>query len=570
MEACAAPPIRAAGLVCTHRTQDDRRVATSTLTNPDAQASRGTDHIRRELRVLNMYRVFQALVYSILSLSNLVLFEWMPLRDAWLARGTAIVYLLFALAVLARGPRSPRAMLYGASVFLCVDVVAAFLAAVTIPAAHTGIALMLVINVGAAALLLSPRLGGLFAALATLAMIAQALLATGGTDVGHALVEAGLFGVAYFATAALCFGLGSQMRASEALAEQRGTDLANLSQVNDLIIRRMRTGVLLVDEANHIHQINESAWMLMGNPGVEQRDLGTVAPELSRRLYHWRSTHEHDPSAVALADGTPEIIPRFTRLSAHDDSYALIFLDDTSLVSQRAEQLTLTTLGRLSASIAHEIRNPLAAIRYSAQLLAESDGLNTADQRMVEIINNHCGRVNEIIENILQLSRRERSRPESLDLNHWVVRFIDEYKEANDIGQDSLRPLLYPRPVEALADSQHLQQVVWNLVQNALRYGRLPDEPARVMVVARLASDSGPPLLEVIDRGPGIPPKVAAQIFEPFFTTHEYGTGLGLYLAKQMCEANQANLEYVPVAGGGSCFRITLTAPARLPAGAAA
>ncbi len=570
MEACAAPPIRAAGLVCTHHTQDDRRVATSTLTNPDAQASRGTDHIRRELRVLNIYRVFQALVYSILSLSNLVLFEWMPLRDAWLARGTAIVYLLFALAVLARGPRSPRAMLYGASVFLCVDVVAAFLAAVTIPAAHTGIALMLVINVGAAALLLSPRLGGLFAALATLAMIAQALLATGGTDVGHALVEAGLFGVAYFATAALCFGLGSQMRASEALAEQRGTDLANLSQVNDLIIRRMRTGVLLVDEANHIHQINESAWMLMGNPGVEQRDLGTVAPELSRRLYHWRSTHEHDPSAVALADGTPEIIPRFTRLSAHDDSYALIFLDDTSLVSQRAEQLTLTTLGRLSASIAHEIRNPLAAIRYSAQLLAESDGLNTADQRMVEIINNHCGRVNEIIENILQLSRRERSRPESLDLNHWVVRFIDEYKEANDIGQDSLRPLLYPRPVEALADSQHLQQVVWNLVQNALRYGRLPDEPARVMVVARLASDSGPPLLEVIDRGPGIPPKVAAQIFEPFFTTHEYGTGLGLYLAKQMCEANQANLEYVPVAGGGSCFRITLTAPARLPAGAAA
>jgi two-component system sensor histidine kinase PilS (NtrC family) len=107
-------------------------------------------------------------------------------------------------------------------------------------------------------------------------------------------------------------------------------------------------------------------------------------------------------------------------------------------------------------------------------------------------------------------------------------------------------------------------------VQNALRYGRLPDEPARVMVVARLASDNGPPLLEVIDRGPGIPPKVAAQIFEPFFTTHEYGTGLGLYLAKQMCEANQANLEYVPVAGGGSCFRITLTAPVRMPVGSEA
>ncbi|HVX04231.1 MAG TPA: two-component sensor histidine kinase, partial [Rhodanobacteraceae bacterium] len=173
--------------------------------------------------MLDIYRVFQALVYSVLSLSSLVL-PWMPLRGPALARTTALVYLLFALLVLARDLRGPRALLITASAFLTVDVVAAFLAAVTIPAAHTGIALMLVINVGAAALLLSPRLGGLFAALATLAMIAQALLATGDTDIGHALVEAGLFGVAYFATASLCFALGSQMRASEALAEQRGSD----------------------------------------------------------------------------------------------------------------------------------------------------------------------------------------------------------------------------------------------------------------------------------------------------------------------------------------------------------
>jgi two-component system sensor histidine kinase PilS (NtrC family) len=526
----------------------------------------GADHIRRELRVLDVYRVFQALVYLVLSLGSMA-FVWMPLHDPVIARVTALLYLAFGVVVLARDLRGARVMVSSTSAFLTADVVAAFLMVLTIPAAHTGIAAMLVINVGAAALLLSPRLGGLFAALATLAMIAQALLVNSAGDIGPPLVEAGLFGVFYFAIAAFCFAMGSQMRASEALAEQRGSDLANLAQVNDLIIRRMKTGVLLVDEGNHILQINESAWMLVGNPGVEQRDLGTVAPELSRRLYHWRSTHEHDANAVALAEGAPEIIPRFTRLSAHDDSNVLIFLDDTSLVSQRAEQLTLTTLGRLSASIAHEIRNPLAAIRYSAQLLAESDAIGDADQRMVEIINNHCGRVNEIIENILQLSRRERSRPESLDLNTWAVRFVDEYKEANDIGRDSLRPLLYPRPVEALADPQHLQQVVWNLVQNALRYGRLPDEPARVMVIARLASDAGPPLLEVIDRGPGIPPKVAAQIFEPFFTTHQYGTGLGLYLAKQMCDANQASLEYVPVAGGGSCFRITLTAPVRTPMG---
>ncbi|MEO6967093.1 MAG: HAMP domain-containing sensor histidine kinase [Rhodanobacteraceae bacterium] len=522
------------------------------------------EHVRRELLVLNLYRVLQAIVYVALSFSELVI-DWMPVRLPAVAQITAALYLLFALLALLRTRQMPRRLTSSVSACLTADVIAALLATLMMPAAHTGIAALLVINVGAAALLLPPRLGGLFAALAALAMVGQALAADG--DVGRNLLESGLFGLAYFATAALCFAVGTQMRASEALAERRGLDLANLSQVNELIIRRMKTGVLLVDEGNHIHRLNESAWMLLGNPPMDRRDLGEVAPELSRRLYHWRGTHKLDTTAIALAEGVPEVVPRFTRLAANDDSHVLIFLDDTSLVSRRAEQLTLTTLGRLSASIAHEIRNPLAAIRYSAQLLAESRAIPDADQRMIEIINNHCGRLNEIIENILQLSRRERSRPEALDLNTWVLTFVDEYKEANDLGIDNLRALLYPHAVEALADSQHLQQVIWNLVQNALRYGRLPDEPARVMVVARLASDDGPPLIEVIDRGPGIPPKVAAQIFEPFFTTHEYGTGLGLYLARQMCEANQASLEYVPVAGGGSCFRITLIAPGRMAVG---
>ena len=260
------------------------------------------------------------------------------------------------------------------------------------------------------------------------------------------------------------------------------------------------------------------------------------------------------------------VCPKSCHASPNDDSHVLIFLDDTSLLSRRAEELTLTSLGRLSASIAHEIRNPLAAIRYSAQLLAESESMDATDQRMVEIINNHCIRLNEIIENILQLSRRERSRPETLDLDSWAHSFVEEYRQGNDIGADSLRVITNsPLPVAAVADPQQLQQVVWNLVQNALRYGRMPGEPARVMVVTR-QGEHGVPVLEVIDRGPGIPPKIAAQIFEPFYTTHEYGTGLGLYLARQMSEANQAALQYIRVAGGGSCFRLVLTPPARNPA----
>ncbi|MGB5939691.1 MAG: HAMP domain-containing sensor histidine kinase [Rhodanobacter sp.] len=529
----------------------------------------GTATVRHELTFLNVFRLVQALVYAGLAFSPPGL-GWPALAIPDFARAVTTLYLVFALVALLFNRRSMPYARTMVAATLAVDVTAAVLAIIAMHDARIGIAMMLAVNLSAGALILPLRLSSFFAALATLGMLGHTLFgASAGSTGDRGLLEAALFGLAYFATTTLCHVLGRQLRATEALAEQRSTDLANLAQVNELIIRRMKTGVLLVDDANRIHQINESAWMLLGNPGADQRDLGQLAPELSRRLYHWMTSGKLDETATQLADGVPEVVPRFTRLAPNDDSHVLIFLDDTSLLSRRAEELTLTSLGRLSASIAHEIRNPLAAIRYSAQLLAESRSMDATDQRMVEIINNHCIRLNEIIENILQLSRRERSRPETLDLGHWAQAFVEEYRQGNDLGADSLRAIAGSgAPVAAVADPQQLQQVVWNLVQNALRYGRLPGEPARVMVVTR-QGEHGVPILEVIDRGPGIAPKVAAQIFEPFYTTHEYGTGLGLYLARQMSDANQASLEYVRVAGGGSCFRLVLTPPARGPADAA-
>ena len=527
-------------------------------TRPEGALS---DISRRELYFFNLFRVLQATVIVGLVFSPLAI-NWVQLDHPLIGRASAMIYLLLAGYALLQTERWRNNLPFKVAAALALDIAATTLALFAIANPPTAIAMLLLVNVGAGALLLPPRLAGFFAALAALGVLGQCLYGRAVEHEDRNLLEAGLYGLSYFATATLCFVLGKQMRETEALAEQRGIDLANLAQINELIIRRMKTGVLVVDDANRVHRWNESAWALMGNPKPGQRDLGTVAPELSRRLYHWRTTGKIDNKAVALAEGVPEVIPRFTKLASNDDNNVLIFLDDTSLVSRRAEELTLSSLGRLSASIAHEIRNPLAAISYSAQLLAESEELSEADKRMVEIINNHCSRVNEIVENILQLSRRERSRPESIDLALWAQHFVEEYKTGNDLGEDQLRAVTQPRHVEALADPQQLQQVVWNLVQNALRYGRMPGEAARVSVVPRLATDKGPPLIEVVDRGPGIPPKVAAQIFEPFFTTHEYGTGLGLYLARTMCEANQATLEYVPVAGGGSCFRITLSGPA--------
>lgn len=519
---------------------------------------------RRELYFFNLYRVFEAVVFGGLVFSPVAV-DWVQVARPLLGQSVVLAYIPLALLLLAATSRMHARPGFWIGAALCLDILAASLVQVSLVGASTAVPILLIVNVGAAALLLPLRQSLVLAALAALGIIVPPILTDYlGITQGRTGPEAGLFGVAYLALALLGHYLGRQMRETEALAEQRGADLLNLEQVNDLIIQRMKTGVLLVDDANRILRINESAWRLIGTPAPNERDLGSVAAELSRRLYHWRTSGRTDQSAVALAADVPEVIPRFTRLAPNDDSHVLIFLDDTSLLSRRAEELTLTSLGRLSASIAHEIRNPLAAIRYSAQLLAESPELNDEDTRLVEIINNHCTRANDVVENILQLSRRERSRPESIDVNAWVLAFVDDYRQGNDLGGDQLRAITQNRRIEAMVDPQHLQQVVWNLVQNALRYGRQPNEPARVALVARLATDRGPPLIEVIDRGPGIPPRVAAQIFEPFYTTHEFGTGLGLYLAKQMTESSQATLEYVPVAGGGACFRITLSPVATL------
>jgi two-component system sensor histidine kinase PilS (NtrC family) len=303
-----------------------------------------------------------------------------------------------------------------------------------------------------------------------------------------------------------------------------------------------------------------------GQPGADQRDLGQLAPELSRRLYHWMTSGKLDETATQLADGVPEVVPRFTRLAPNDDSHVLIFLDDTSLLSRRAEELTLSRWADCPP------RSPTrSAIRWRRSAIRPNCWPNpkawtpptSAWSRSSTTTASASTRSSRTSCSCRGANARGRKR--------WTWasgRRVSstEYSQGNDLGSDSLRVIASTgAPVAAVADPQQLQQVVWNLVQNALRYGRLPGEPARVMVVTR-QGEHGVPILEVIDRGPGIAPKVAAQIFEPFYTTHEYGTGLGLYLARQMSEANQAALEYVRVAGGGSCFRLVLTPPARSPA----
>ena len=522
--------------------------------------------LRRELYFFSLYRSLEAALFVFLAFSPLAM-PIAALRHPMLARGVAVGYLLAALVLFLVTRKAHYGLKRQVALGLAIDILAAVGAVHAMANVENGIALLLTVNIGAGALLLPLRMGIGFAIAAVVLTIAEFFYAQSefGTTTGRNLAEVLMFGTTYLAAAGLCHMLGRQMRESHALAAQRGAEVANLAQLNELIIRRMRTGVMVVDATGTIRLLNESAWHLLGQPSPAEYSLERVSEVLARRLYQWRFENLHDAHPVELSPDTSAVIPRFAKLTVTDDLF-LIFLDDTSLVSRRAEELTLSTLGRLSASIAHEIRNPLAAISYSAQLLEESPALPDTDRRLVEIIVNHCNRMNGIVENVLNLSRRERSRPESVDLSQWVFDYADEFKASHFLDQDELHPVAQNRHLYAMVDPQQLHQVVTNLVQNARAYGRLPGEPARITLTARQLSETSPPLVEVIDRGPGIPPRVADNIFDPFFTTDEHGTGLGLYLARQLCEANQATLDHVPVAGGGSCFRISLARAQRLEA----
>ena len=517
----------------------------------------------RELRLFHVYRLFVGAAFLGLLLSNYRPRPTNFSQDSLLI--VAIAYLSVAMAGWLYVKLVERGLLVQTTLAVAVDLAFGTLALFAFGGLGGGTGALLLVTVAMAALMLPGRLALLAAALSTIAVLAESTYATMTLSAeDRTPVQAGFFSLGFFVTAALFYWLARETRESQELAAASDSDRANLTQLNELIIQRMRTGILVVDEEERISRRNESAWYLLGMPDPKVVHLGEVSRELLRRLRYWASSGQHDNKPVHLADGVPAVVPRFARMGPEEDSPTLIFLEDESMVSRRAEELTLTSLGRLAASIAHEVRNPLAAIHHAAQLLQESPDLPDTDQRLIEIIVSHCARMNGIVENVLQLSRRERARPEALRLGQWLEDFVMDFKQAHPLGEDTIKVLIDAPRAEALADPSQLSQALWNLIRNAIRYGRDMDKPADITIRARQSKDGDKSIIEVIDRGPGIPPKVQTRLFEPFFTTHADGNGLGLYLVKQLVQANQGEVDYTTVPGGGSCFRITLVEPQKV------
>jgi two-component system sensor histidine kinase PilS (NtrC family) len=434
----------------------------------------------------------------------------------------------------------------------------------------SNLGVLLVIPVGSMALLAVGREGLVIAAMASLAILVQQIAsqASGFSPVSDYPL-AGVMGAIIFLVAASAWPVAKRLRESEAQVRRQEVDLANMAQLSQYIVQRLRESILVVDPTDRIRLINESAAEMLGDAvAIPGALLGEVSARLLYLLTMWRGTAEPlatagTPGTFAAADGVRIIEPHFAPLGAAEPSPVLIFLEDTGTLAARVQQSKLAALGRLTASIAHEIRNPVGAMSHAAQLLGEASGLGGTELRMTEIIRSNAQRISTIVDNVLRLSRRESPHPERIRLAEWCARFRDEFCQTKQCDPARFKLQHPTADLEALVDPSQLHQIMWNLCENALRHGRAAGSEADLEVHLRRVARYGRVCLEITDRGTGVAAADVERIFEPFYTRAEEGTGLGLFLARELAEINGATLLYEPRKGGGSLFRLVFADPAR-------
>ena len=518
-----------------------------------------SDLARRVSGWLNVYRL---LVPTVL-LGVLVFAEtpYLPVMHRGLFVSTCGGYFGAALALIIRQRLRGSEPLLAPLANSLLDSVAIALILYATGGVASGLGILLTLPVLALTLLADRREALLIAAGATLAVLVPQFFIGLRSAQPAGFATAGMLGVVLFAIALSAWPLADRLRASEATVRRQEIDLANLAQLSQYIVRHLRESILVVDPEDRIRLINESAARLLGAEAARaDAPLEAVCPDLRKLLCRWRQSTDstglfpaEDPT-FAGPDGSREIRAHFASLGEASPAPVLVFLEDTSLLAEKVQQSKLAALGRLSASIAHEIRNPVGAMSHAGQLLGESPHLAPEDRRLTEIMRIHAERVSRIIDSVLRLSRREAARAERLELAPWSAAFAQEFCETMERPAEQLRLAVAEEPLEIRFDPAQLRQIVWNLCENALRYG-LAERAGTVEIRCGRHKGSQRPYLEVADRGPGVPSEHIERIFEPFFSGGQ-GTGLGLFLARELAQANGATLLYEARHGGGSIFRL--------------
>jgi two-component system sensor histidine kinase PilS (NtrC family) len=423
----------------------------------------------------------------------------------------------------------------------------------------SGFSVLYLITVFAAATMIRDRaLATVIAAIAVLAVLMDTAWMVGRNEATiNMLLSAGILGSLLFALSLLVQVMTSRLAEAEADAVNAKATVEALQRLNEQIIIHMETGILLADHTGSAICINDAARTLLGLAEGERVHLLNISADLANQYQEWCETSTDLPEPFRIAEEGPTMVASFVALSKAANQSNLIFIEDYTPVTQFAQSLKLNSLSKLTASIAHEIRNPLGAISHAAQLLTESNTVDAADGILCDILVSNSRRVSDIIDNVSEVSRRQAPKPTDILLSSWLPAYVEEYRSLQQQPYDIAISDLEATDLAISVDSEHLKRILSNLFDNALRYSIEDGDCSRIRLDTSIEKLNGHVHLDIVDFGLGVTEYNLARLFEPFFTTSKHGSGLGLYLCKELCEINGARLTYRRTKTGESAFRIT-------------
>jgi two-component system sensor histidine kinase PilS (NtrC family) len=515
---------------------------------------RPPDAYWRSLQYFNLYRIVLAIVLIVVFLTLGTLTY--GIQDPYLFYSACVAYIFiasaFTIGIHVRWPPFVPQL----SLHILADVAFILVLMHASGGVRSGLALLLLISLAATGMIGRGKLALLHAAVASLGVLGEtAYRHLYDPSFEAEYFTAALTSLGYFATAALAHTLTHRLYASEQVLQEQSVDLANLAQVNQLVIKDMEDGVLVVDGHGRVRQHNVQTLRLIGLPrlvGDEMR-VADFSPLLLKQYESWKAGSALHGEVLWSADRARMLRANFLPIGSDRSHGAVIFLQDLSKLQAQTRQLKLAALGRLTANIAHEIRNPLSSISYATELLREEPARNETEKRLLQIIQDNTYRLERMVQEVLQLNRRDRTHPESIDPSGFAAEFIEEFIHAEKLPAGAIA-LAVEAGAALCFDKAHLHQVLWNLCRNAWRYGS--KQPGSVRMRVFKTGEGNIIAWDVSDDGPGVDEATRSKLFEPFFTTSSQGTGLGLYIARELCDANGAGLDQVE-SSQGACFRMT-------------
>lgn len=507
------------------------------------------DSFWRSLWYFSIYRLSVALLFFI---ASMVLGKDISLgtQDFQFFQRVTALYLLLAVGLLFAVSRQSKHFNFQLSLHVIIDVVALTLMMFASGGQKSGIAMLLLVVVSGAGLVGQGRMVLFYAAVASVAVLLEESWRAITIEAGVTeFVRAGVTSMAFFSAAIIARLLARRVVANEVLARERGRQLDEQLRISQRIIRDMEDGVLVVDGSGEIRLSNPQAQALLGHLA----DAGVqFLPEfLAERYPTWL---EQNVETAEILQNVPENRQLRVRYlpAAEVGGNSLIYLDDMERVHFQAQQIKLAALGRLTANLAHEIRNPLSAISHAAELLGEEEP-DPLRQRLAGIVYENTGRLNQLVTDVLELGRRDRAILERIVWQDFISGLLEELA-LHDASATSRVQLAKSGDLALRFDPGHLHRILWNLLDNALRYANSAANAVRIEI--REVNQTHVEL-HVIDNGPGVEAALRGQVFEPFFTTRGAGTGLGLYIARELCEANGAHLDLLH-GNSGANFCVTV------------